>query len=124
MTEVLSSMMEEISQAKALPDADLEFLVELETFILNKIREPVDATMGGVNSGAAGLPPSAPGAPGAPGTPTPPVDPLQAILAAANSPGAVPTSPAPPGGGARGMRSEPPAPNPDELRRMVGGQQQ
>lgn len=97
MSEGLQSLMSDISQMKTLPDADLEFLVELETFILNKLREPIDATMGQV-----------PGSPPGAGNPQGGIGPLPGV-------------PSAPGGGVPNLRTEPAAPNPDELRRLVGG---
>lgn len=40
MAEVLQRIMGEIAKAKALPDSDIEFLVELETAIIEYLRAP------------------------------------------------------------------------------------
>lgn len=101
MAEFLQRMLGDISQAKTLPDADLEFLIGLETGILQKLRAPVDAMAGQMN----GVSPAGPSP-----------DQMGPM------PGPLPMSAggAPPTGGVPGIRSEPAAPNPDELRRMIG----
>lgn len=52
MAEFLQRMLSDLATAKTLPDADLEFLIGLETTILQKLREPIDAIMG--QRGASG----------------------------------------------------------------------
>lgn len=99
MTEGLQSLLGDVSSMKALPDADLAYLTELETFILKKLREPVDAM-----AGQLGNPP--PGLPGM-GVPGP----------APSLPPGVPGGP--PGGIPVGAGS----PNPDELRRVLANVQ-
>lgn len=100
MAETLMRILGDITQAKTLPDADLEFLVNLETQIIQKIREPYDM------QGAGG-----PGMMPGPGAPTPMPGPAPAPGAAAPM--------GMPGGAPAGLRMEAPMPNPDELRRMV-----
>lgn len=95
MAEMLQSMLQDISVAKTLPDADLEFLVNLETTLLGKIREPLDQA--GVAGGAGGM-----AGPSAPPAPAPAM-------------GSTPT----PGTGVNGVMSSPEMPNPDELRRLM-----
>ena len=116
-SEVLTSMLGDISTAKTLPDADLQFLVELETMILGKLREPLDQAAGQMGPGgpsAAGGPPAGP-----PAGPPPP--------GAGMPPMGGPMPPPPPGGpefmgpgpgGPPGLRS--PGPSPDELARLLG----
>lgn len=110
MQELLQKMMTDISIAKALPDADLEFLIGLETTILTKLREPVDAMAGQLGGGPEPMGPEMggpiPAPPPGAGPPIggPPIGP--------GGPGPVPGIA--PVAGAGG-------PNPDELRRMVGG---
>lgn len=112
MAEFLQRMMGDISEAKTLPDADLEFLIQLETTILQKLRAPVDALMGQMQGQGAG-----------------PVDQLQGAGAMMggmpSGPGPLGVSGAPmaPNGQERvpGTRMEPAMPNPDEFRRMLGG---
>lgn len=105
MQEGLNGLLGQISEMKTMPDADLNFLIQLETTILQKIREPYDQMSGQMSAPTPG------------GQPMPP------------PPGAMPGGmpgggaggfPMGQGGGARGMRTEPAAPNPDELRRMLG----
>lgn len=98
MAEFLQRMLSDISQAKTLPDADLEFLIGLETGILQKLRAPVDAMAGQMNG----------------------VSPADQGLGQMPGPLPVGAGGAPPTGGVPGIRSEPAAPNPDELRRMIG----
>ena len=103
-SEVLQSMLGDISVAKTLPDADLPFLVELETMILSKVREPLDQAAGQLGpqgpSAPAGPPPAPPG--------MPPMGPM-------------PCGPPPDtggGAGVPGLRNQ--GPSPDELARLLG----
>lgn len=100
-TEVLQGILGEIAQAKLAPDADIEWLLGIETQILQKLREPIDQAM--QNSGLNGMPP--------PGQSAAPADPMAGMI-----PGAGPSQPAP---GVPGIRTSPSAPNPDELRRLL-----
>lgn len=104
MSEALQRLLADISQIKAMPDADLEFLVNLETVILKKLREPVDNMAGQMQGPGGG--PSMGGAPPPPG---------------AGPGGPMPVSMGPPGGGVAGLRSGVGPPNPDELRRVIAG---
>lgn len=98
MQEALQSLLQETAQMKTLADADLPWLVELESMVLSKIREPLDAQQGqqGPPQGMAagpmgGMPPG-----GGMGMPA-----GQGV----------------PGGG--GMQAGPQMPNPDELQRLL-----
>lgn len=119
MAEGLQSMLNDLGGMKVAPDADLEFIIGLETAIIGKLREPLDAaahqvpgmnpaTMGGQSPGGG---PPVPGG-GAPGMPPGMMDPaaIQAML-----PPAMPQQ----GAGVGGLRSTPAMPNPDEIRRMI-----
>ena len=100
MQEALQSLLQETAQMKTLADADLPWLVELESMVLSKIREPLDAQQQAPAQGPmGGMPPMPPG--GGMGMP---------------AGGGVP------GGG--GMQAGPQMPNPDELQRLLsaGGQ--
>ena len=105
MQEALQSLLQETAQMKTLADADLPWLVELESMVLSKIREPLDAMQSPQQPQSAGpmggMPPGGPGGPGGMGMP---------------AGGGVP------GGG--GMQAGPQMPNPDELQRLLaaGGQ--
>lgn len=101
MQEGLNGLLSQISEMKTMPDADLNFLIQLETTILQKIREPYDQMSGQMSAPTPGGQPMPP-MPGGGGAPMP---------------GGFTVGQ---GGGARGMRTEPNAPNPDELRRMLG----
>lgn len=46
MAEGLQSIMQDLTALKATPDADVAFLIGLETTILQKLREPFDAASG------------------------------------------------------------------------------
>lgn len=95
MQEALQSLLQETAQMKTLADADLPWLVELESMILSKIREPLDAQQAPQSAGPmGGMPPMPPG--GGMGMP---------------AGGGVP------GGG--GMQAGPQMPNPDELQRLL-----
>lgn len=97
MQEALQSLLQETAQMKTLADADLPWLVELESMILGKIREPLDAQQGPQAQGPmGGMPPMGP-------------PPMSAGMGV-------------PGGG--GMQAGPQMPNPDELQRLLaaGGQ--
>lgn len=108
MAEGLQAVLQDLTSMKTMPDADLEWLINLETQILQKLREPFEQMQGQL--------PQAPGS----AVPGPmPMDPM----AGGGMPTGVggPAGGPPPnmGGGARGLRSSPAAPNPDEVRRML-----
>lgn len=96
MDEVLVNILRELTVAKTMPDADLQFVVELETMILQKLRAPIDA------AAAAAQPMQAPTLPPDVGMP-----PMEA-------------PPMPPEAGPPGLRQQPPMPSPDELQRLLG----
>lgn len=115
MAEALQGLLGDISQIKVMPDADLEWLVNLETMILAKLREPIDQLAGqlpppGDNPMAFGGSDNMQGQP-----PMPPPAPMPG--------GGLPLNMLPQPGTARSTgarRVTPGAPNPDEVRRMVG----
>lgn len=110
MAEFLQRMLGDISQAKTLPDADLEFLVSLETGILQKLRAPIDALQGQAQGQmGGGGPQQAPGG-GMPG----------ADVMAQSMPAGMGQQQA----GIPSLRQEPNIPtsiSPDEMTRMLGG---
>lgn len=106
MAEFLQRMLGDLAMAKTLPDADLQFLVGIETAILQKMREPVDALEGqtaavpGMEQGQAeALPALVPGQTEMPG--------------GVGQMGGT-------GPGVPGLMSGGPTIPPDELRRMLG----
>jgi hypothetical protein len=110
--EALHRMLGDLTQMKVLPDADLPWIIDLETQIVGKIREPIDRMQAATQApppGSPGMPPMAGGMPPGPGGGLPPD--LAAML-----------PPPPPGGpGNANTQSLPPMPsNPDEFRRIVG----
>lgn len=99
MAEFLQRMLGDLAEAKTLPDADLNFLIQLETTILQKLRAPIDALMGGQNpmSGNAGM--------------------MSQDMLSGMGMGNLPQSQE----RVTGTRMEAPQINPDELRRTMGG---
>lgn len=90
MQEGLAKMVSEISQLKITPDADLEFLITLETQILQYIKTKANGALQPQGMGAMG-------GGGMMGAPLPSFA----------------------GQGAGGVMQSPGMPNPDELRRMT-----
>jgi hypothetical protein len=99
MTEGLGALVSQIAQLKLAPDADIDFLTQLETMVLARVRMTAQAQQ----QQPAGAP--TPGAPAGPG------------------PAPAPVFPSPPGGGVPGVMTGAPMPPVDELRRLmaVGG---
>lgn len=93
MVEWLQKINKDIAEAKTLADADMPFLVQLETLVLQRLKQPVDDLR------AQGTLPPAQGQ----GMP----------------PGMIPGGMPPMGGGIPGVAGNAPMPNPDELRRML-----
>lgn len=92
MVEALQRLLTDVAQMKTMGDADLPWLVELESMVLTKIREPVDQMQ---QPGGALAQPTGPGGP-----------PMG---------GGMPSG-SPMGGG---MMAGPQMPNPDELQRLL-----
>lgn len=122
MSEMLVNMIRDLSVAKTLPDADLEFLVGLETAILAKLRQPLEAAAGQVpmsvpGGGAGGAMPGGggpmpPPGMGAPGGGFPP--PMMGMPPAMDAPVPPPASQP----GVPGLRAQPQI-SPDELARTL-----
>lgn len=116
--EVLKQIAGLIQEAKLMPDADLPFLVSLETNIVSYLRQPYENMAGQMppNSMPSANPGNMPGGGGMPsGSPMgpgpmsgPPMSPLPASPGQARLAGA-------------GVGGPPQAPNPDELRRILAG---
>lgn len=100
MQEALQKLMRDLADMKTLGDADLPFIVELETSVINYFKRPVDQMR---QEGQ--LPPADPNAGMPPGAP-----PSDMGLPAGS----------PMGGG---MMAGPKAPSTDELSRVLGGVQ-
>ncbi len=132
MEELLRKMLGQFAELKLAEDADFDFITDLETRALGKLREPIDriAQQGltaappqlagggpamGAGMGGGAMPPQGAGDPN--------LDQLmQALMAQQGGgqqlppvPGAVPGA-TPPG---RGPAMSPAMPNPDELRRIL-----
>lgn len=99
-SEALQGILGEIASIKTFPDADIEWLLGIETQILQKLREPVQQAI--QNSDIGSQVPQSPGMGGGGMPMTPP-----------------PTGGMPMPGGVPGMRSGVGPINPDELRRVV-----
>lgn len=103
--EELTKLLTSIAQMKALPDADLQFLTQLETMVLSQLRAPIDAMQAqGMTNAPSSL----------------------AVGAPAGGPGPQGPPPGPGGGGGGGLPGVPSMvgaglPNPDELRRLLNG---
>lgn len=110
--EELQKMLGQVSVIKTKPDADLPYLIQLETMILQKLREPFQQNAQAAYGG--GLP-----SPGVNGSPMPqglgglPVGPP--ITPGPGGAGVGPT----PGGGVPGVMSLPQLPPADQLRRIL-----
>lgn len=114
--EGLQKILSDITDLKLAPDADMQFVYDLETQVIQKIRAPQDqlAAVQAQQAGQGGMPSAPPMAPPGGG-----MDP--SMMAGAMDPsmgggGAMPGS----GGGAPGGRMNPGLPPPDELRRLLG----
>lgn len=127
MSEMLVNMIRDLSVAKTLPDADLEFLVTLETAILAKLRQPLEQAAGqvpmsvggGMGAMGGGSPGGMPGGPppgGMPGMPPgggfPP--PMMSMPPAMDAPVPPPANQP----GVPGLRAQPQI-SPDELARTL-----
>lgn len=111
--EALERMLTDLAQMKLLPDADMELISAMEEAIIGWYREPIDNAqqqgLTSVMSSPADIPPEMMAAMGGGGMP-------------GGMPGGVGASQIA-GAGARGMPGGggAGAPNPDELRRVLGG---
>lgn len=121
MQEYLAGLLQDVAYMQSLPDADLEYLTNLQAVVLTKLREPMEAAMAAAQS--SGPPPLGSASPmgGSPASPmgAPPM-------------GGGPMGPPPGmgggppmgGGGAPqlppGLRNGIALPPVDELRRLVG----
>lgn len=112
--EELQKMLGHVAQIKTKPDADLPYLISLESMILQKLREPFVAAQQqayGQAMSPMGVqgPQGAPMMPGPPGMGAPPI--MQGPAGAGVAPA--------PGGGVPGLMGMPSLPPVDELRRML-----
>lgn len=97
MIEALQRLLQDIGKMKTLADADMPWLVELESMVLTKIREPLDNMQ---QSGQLPPPPMDPGM-------MPPDPAMMQGMGAGEMQGG-------------GMMAGPQMPNPDELGRLLG----
>lgn len=113
--EELQKMLSQIATTKTKPDADLPYLIQLESMILGKLREPfvaAQASAYGPQQAPGGMPnPIMQGPPGAPGG-MPQGGPM-------GLPGGPPASFATPGQGVPGVQGMGVMPPIDEIRRML-----
>lgn len=121
MAEVLKQIIGLIAEAKLMPDADLSFLLNMETQLVQYLRQPIENMAGQMPP--SNVPSSNPGnMPGGGGMPS--GAPMQSGVPPGGAPGPMmPPSPmaARAGVGAAGPGAAPP--NMDELRRMLSGGQ-
>lgn len=95
--EALQRMLGDLAQMKVMPDADLPFIVDLETQVVGKLRQGID---GAQQQGLTSVP----------------GDPM--LGQAIGMQGQAPMPPGPPPG-VPGLRGNPMPSNPDEIRRML-----
>lgn len=96
--ELMQRFLADLGQSKAVfSESDLAAAVETETFILQKLRQPIESM---ASQGLTSAPPD--------------------VLGQGNMGAPGPT----PGTGMRGITPSAPMPNADELRRVLGGQTQ
>lgn len=101
MAEGLRKLLGQITDLKLTPDADLPFLINLETQVIHQINQGVEGAFKNNGGGMPGGPGGMSGGPaGLMGTPSPPPG--------MGSPQMVP-----------GLQQGPAGPNPDELRRVL-----
>lgn len=117
MAEALQGLMQSLTEMKGMPDADLQWIIGLETQVLQKIREPFDGAAGQMGGGPPGNVQPAPGSPMAPSLgPS-----AETMPTGVGGPGMPMPSGGRPGPLPGGLRVGPASPNPDEIRRMVSG---
>jgi len=120
--EYLQSLLQDVAYAQSLPDADLDFLTNLQQLVLTKIREPMESALAAAGMAGGGAPPvgGAPSPGGLPGMPGgDPMGGMPGGMPGGGMPGGMPM-PAPQGGGVPGLRNGIAMPPVDELRRMLG----
>lgn len=120
--EALKGLIQQISDIKTFPDADLPFLLGLETEIISYIRKPMEDMVGqmppGAGAGGPGPGAAPPGmGPEMGGGQMPPGMGMPAGIALGGGVGAAPSNTG--AGVSRGPMMSPNAPNPDEVRRMM-----
>lgn len=118
-SEWMRKMLGQIADAKTLPDADLEYLVNMETQLLGKIRAPIDNMQAAGSTAVPGAPSLMPGMPPGmpPGTMTSGAGGMGSMGAAPNGIMA-PGGPRPPA--VPGMRQGAAMPPLAELARVLG----
>jgi hypothetical protein len=97
MAEALQKMLADTSYMKTLPDADLEWIINLETEIVSKLREPLERA----NQGGSMMP----------------TDSMMPLPQQMSGGGAMASAPPM---GVPGVQSSAGTPPPDELRRILG----
>lgn len=124
MAEGLPALLDQITAMKMTPDADLDWLINLETHVLGKVREPFQrmqqqglTNAGGGGGGQGGMPPM--GNPNVAAGITPSGMPNAGMDPGMMGGGAQPAPPTGAGAGVPGVRTEPQMPPVDELRRML-----
>lgn len=113
--EELQKMLGHIAQVKTKADADLPYLIGLESMILTKLREPFVQAQQQAYGQATGMGPGQGAPQGAPMMPGPPGMGAPQIMQGPAGAGVAPS----PGGGVAGLMGMPALPPIDELRRVL-----
>lgn len=126
MQEYLSGLLQDVAYMQSLPDADLEYLTNLQAVVLAKLREPMDQAMAQAAQSAppalgSATPGGGLGGPGPMGaSPAPPMGPPPGPPMGGPPMGLPPGPNGAPPGLPPGLRNGGSMPPVDELRRLVG----
>lgn len=117
MMESLNKVIQDLSQAMVTPDADIQFLTQLQGIVVGRMRQGAGQPQGQPQGGQSPPPGGPPPGGGGPGGPPPGQDP--------NAPGGGMPGGAPMQGGPtpNGVQPLAPQPSPDELRRLIQSKQ-
>jgi hypothetical protein len=122
MAEGLQKVLADLSACLVAPDADMQFIQNVQNLIVTRMRAGIGGTpgMGGPGQGQPGQPPQ--GGPGGPQPGQMPGGPGGGGMPPGALPGALGGLGGMGGGGVPGVRSMPQMPPVDELRRLLQGQ--
>lgn len=123
-SETLQKLLGDFVFMKTLPDADIEWVIDAETNIVEKIRDLNSKGFGSappMPGGDPALAPVDPAMAGGPGMAPGPMPPMPAGPMPGEIPGGI--MPSPPTGGALGVQTSPQMPGGEELSRLLRGGQ-